>query len=342
MENLVQSLGKLMTPDVLNQLSSMTGTNSTTTAKAMSAIGPTLVGALSRYGSSESGAQSVMNLLNSSGVDDSSLSNVAGLLGDSASLDKITSSGGSLLNTLLGSNTATVTNAISSLTGMSGGSIDQLLKIGAPLLMGVVGKAVKGGNLNAAGLADLLGGQKVFVNQAMPNGLDLNQLLGKAPAVEKTASKSSGSSGKSARKIPWLWIALGALALALIGYLIFTSLNGGGAADAATVSGTVTKLDRSALPEDAVLTVRIQDTSRADAPATTVGEQIIELDGGQLPVAYSVAYDSDEILDQNTYTMSARIENAAGELLYINDTSIPVITSDNPTVDVEIPVVAAN
>jgi uncharacterized lipoprotein YbaY len=37
--------------------------------------------------------------------------------------------------------------------------------------------------------------------------------------------------------------------------------------------------------------------------------------------------------------MSARITNGAGDLLWINDTAIPVITHGNPTEGVVIPVV---
>jgi uncharacterized lipoprotein YbaY len=36
----------------------------------------------------------------------------------------------------------------------------------------------------------------------------------------------------------------------------------------------------------------------------------------------------------------ARIEDAAGTLLFINDTAIPVITNDAPSEDVPVPVVA--
>ena len=46
-------------------------------------------------------------------------------------------------------------------------------------------------------------------------------------------------------------------------------------------------------------------------------------------------------LDQESYTLQARIEDDGEKLLYINDTVIPVITADAPTEDVEIPVIHA-
>ena len=108
--------------------------------------------------------------------------------------------------------------------------------------------------------------------------------------------------------------------------------------EAATVSGMVTSVDNAVIPEGATASIQIQDTSLADAAATVVGEQIIE-SPGQFPVAYQVAYDPDEIVDNHTYTMRARITAADGSLLFINDTAVPVITNGNPTEDVEIQVI---
>ena len=112
-----------------------------------------------------------------------------------------------------------------------------------------------------------------------------------------------------------------------------------GVASGAVVTGTVTYRQRIALPEDAIVTVQIQDTSRADAPAEVIGVQIIETNGRQVPIPYSVSYDPDVIVENHSYTMSARLTDGQGTLLFINDTSIPVITNSNPTTDVEIVVV---
>lgn len=113
----------------------------------------------------------------------------------------------------------------------------------------------------------------------------------------------------------------------------------GGAGDGETcVTGAITYKQRIALPEDAVVNVQIQDTSIADAPAEVIGEQTIE-STGQVPIPYEICYDPDQIQDNHTYTMRARITDSQGNLLWINDTAIPVITNGNPTENVEIPVV---
>lgn len=105
------------------------------------------------------------------------------------------------------------------------------------------------------------------------------------------------------------------------------------------VTGTITYVQRIALPDDAVVTIKIQDGSLADAPAKVIGEQVIHTNGNQVPIPYEVEYDPQEIDERLTYSMSARTEDGSGKLLFISDTVTPVITNGNPTEDVEIIVV---
>jgi putative lipoprotein len=108
-----------------------------------------------------------------------------------------------------------------------------------------------------------------------------------------------------------------------------------------SVTGTVTYLQRIALPPDAVITVRIEDVSKADAPAKVIGEQVIQTDGAQVPIPFAVTYDPGESEENHSYSLRVRIEDGNGKLLFINDTSIPVITHGNPTQDIEVIVVPA-
>ena len=122
----------------------------------------------------------------------------------------------------------------------------------------------------------------------------------------------------------------------LIALLITMSFLGACSSKSSTVSGTVTYLQRIALPNDAVITIQLQDTSLADAPATVLGEQVIKTEGKQVPFEFEVAYNPDDIQENHTYSLSVRITDGAGNLLFINDTVVPVITNGNPTQDIEI------
>ena len=121
--------------------------------------------------------------------------------------------------------------------------------------------------------------------------------------------------------------------------IIVASCGGSDDGGESCVTGTITYPQRIALPEDAVVQVQIQDTSLADAPAETIGTTVIHTNGRQVPIPYVVRYNPAVIVENHTYTMSARITDGEGNLIWINDTAIPVITRDNPTEDVEIIVV---
>ena len=96
-----------------------------------------------------------------------------------------------------------------------------------------------------------------------------------------------------------------------------------------SVTGTVTYRERIALTPDARLIVQVRDTSYADADAELVAEQVIS-DPGQVPISFEVDYDPGDIDSGNTYSVSARIEEADGRLAFINDTAYDVITRGNP------------
>jgi len=96
-----------------------------------------------------------------------------------------------------------------------------------------------------------------------------------------------------------------------------------------SVKGQATYLERIALPEDAVVTVQIQDVSKADAPAIVIAEQQIKPETKGPPYAFEVKYDASKINPKGTYAVSVKIEQG-GKLRYINSTLIPVITNGAP------------
>ncbi|GAB2657592.1 YbaY family lipoprotein [Vibrio panuliri] len=97
-----------------------------------------------------------------------------------------------------------------------------------------------------------------------------------------------------------------------------------------SVTGTVAYRERILLPDNAVVTVRLQDISLADAPAKLVAEQVMETEGKQVPFAFTLDYDADTILPGHTYAVSARIE-VNGKLHFTTDTVYPVINDEAKT-----------
>ncbi|HIK18559.1 MAG TPA: YbaY family lipoprotein [Leptolyngbyaceae cyanobacterium M33_DOE_097] len=98
----------------------------------------------------------------------------------------------------------------------------------------------------------------------------------------------------------------------------------------ATVTGTVSYLQRIAMPPDATLEVRLLDVSRQDAPAEVLASETISFGGRQVPIPFALTYNPDKIQENHTYTVDARIL-VDGKLRFISDTVNQVITRDNPT-----------
>ena len=112
------------------------------------------------------------------------------------------------------------------------------------------------------------------------------------------------------------------------------------AAENAIVTGSVAYRERIALSPDAVIEIKLIDVSRADAPAITLGEQIIE-GPVQVPVKFEIEYNPADIDDRFSYAISARITDQ-GRLMFINTSRYAVLTRDNPAhVDMVLQMVAS-
>lgn len=99
--------------------------------------------------------------------------------------------------------------------------------------------------------------------------------------------------------------------------------------DVLTVSGRAGYRERIALLPGSVLTVTLQDVSRADAPSTILARQVIELDDRNVPVDFELRVDRGELHDRGRYVVRAVIENAAGKLVFTTDTAHPVDVGRN-------------
>lgn len=103
-----------------------------------------------------------------------------------------------------------------------------------------------------------------------------------------------------------------------------------------TVSGSVSYLQRIALPPNAVVVVKLQDVSRMDVAADTIAEQTINTNGRQVPIPFTLTYDPAKINPKGRYAVTASIL-IDGQLRWRNTTQYPVLTQGAPSqVDVRV------
>jgi putative lipoprotein len=70
--------------------------------------------------------------------------------------------------------------------------------------------------------------------------------------------------------------------------------------------------------------------SGADEEAPLLAKRILRPEGKQVPISFALDYDPAEIDPRRTYAISARIADR-GQLAFVTDTKVPVITNGAPT-----------
>lgn len=99
------------------------------------------------------------------------------------------------------------------------------------------------------------------------------------------------------------------------------------------VTGSVTYRERMALPPTAQVEIQLADVSLMDAPSRTIARQSFTADGRQVPFAFSLTVDQRKLDPRGRYSVSARITDASGKLMFITDTHNGVTFDGRPRID---------
>lgn len=157
MSGILDLLNSPMGKQIINGVSSQTGQSEGKTGDLLSMAMPVLMGAMQRNASTPEGASGLLGALtgkHTGGI----LENLGGLF-DGGVDQSVTNDGAGILGHILGNKQPAVENALSQKSGIDAGSVAQILKVAAPILLGVLGKQAKQNNVSDAnGLSGLLGG----------------------------------------------------------------------------------------------------------------------------------------------------------------------------------------
>lgn len=172
MDALTQQLIQQLAGEGITQISRKIGADEQTTKAALSTALPLLVSALAKNTSKTEGAQSLNQALTKD-HDGSILNDVPGFLENPE-----VGNGAGILGHVLGSQQPAVTKGLTKGTGLNSEQVDQLLQIGAPLLMGLLGQKQQQKSFDPNGLSTYLGGQQQKAQESDPDLMGaLNTLL---------------------------------------------------------------------------------------------------------------------------------------------------------------------
>ncbi len=163
MAGLLDLLNSPMGKQLISGVAGQTKQSEDQTASVLSMAMPLLLGAMKKNVSSPEGAQGLMNALSSGQHNGSILDNLGGLFNGGVD-DNVMSDGAGILGHVFGNKQPQVENALSQKSGLDAGTVAQILKIAAPIVMGYLGKQTAQSNVSDgtgmnALLGSMLGGQ---------------------------------------------------------------------------------------------------------------------------------------------------------------------------------------
>ncbi len=222
-DNLLNTTQNFLTPDCVRKFSSILGQPADKIQIGLRSVIPTFLSALVRKGSSSEGAASLIAIAENDGVEnaDPSVS-----LSDPHYLRK----GEDAINQIFGNRLISVTDSLSTTTGMNSSVVTKIMSMIAPIVMGSIKRKINHDKLKTDGIMSFLDQQKkvlIGFQTGGQNDIGRKELAGTRAALGPVAHKLRGAIDKSEGHYnsrervvadynrpasrPWFWIATSTL-----------------------------------------------------------------------------------------------------------------------------------
>lgn len=211
--NLVSSVIKLVTPELVSRIAALVGVDRATIEKAITAGVPGLLAAFMSLVNRPGGAVRLADAVQQQPDVMPNIANAA----PAAQRDMV-EGGLNSLSSLLGDGTSSaLIGALSRYTGLGETATKGLVGLLGPMVMSVLGQQQRASGLNAAGLAQMLQAQKSNIASALPP--DFAEELSDAGIGGQMTSRPRRDAAYGSQ---WGWLApvLGTLALIALGWYL--------------------------------------------------------------------------------------------------------------------------
>lgn len=156
MEGILDILNGPLGKTIINGVAGSTGQDSSKTGSVLTMALPVLMKAMQRNAATEDGANGLMGALQKH--DGGILDNLGDLFNGGVD-SNVVQDGGKILGHVLGNKQSGIQQVIGQKAGVDAGSVGNILKVAAPILMGVLGKQTKQSGISSgSGIGNLLGG----------------------------------------------------------------------------------------------------------------------------------------------------------------------------------------
>ena len=165
---LLEMIEQQLDANTVRQMGERVGVDPDKTGQAINAALPMLLAAMARNTSDPNGAAGLAEAIDQD-HDGSLLDNVPGYLNAPSGR---AADGDGILRHVLGGRRSQVEEGLGNATGLNASQIARLLPLLAPVVMAALGRLKKKQNLDAGGLAGVLGGEQREMQQRTPGILD--------------------------------------------------------------------------------------------------------------------------------------------------------------------------
>jgi len=213
--------------DSLNQIASVVGETPATTQSTLSSLIPTILGTLASKASSTNGANNILDLIRTNNLTSVNVEDIYRPGGAT----NLANTGRSLVDSLFGAKFNSITDWIVSNVGVNRASVNSLASLVVPAILGLIGRRLGGGGLNASSLSNLLGSPTTYL-QSVPAGLASALGLSGATAGARRVADDTERHVKAAPAYAaqksgsvWKWLLPLLLVAGVIGLLAYLFSN---------------------------------------------------------------------------------------------------------------------
>ena len=219
MASMMAELQKLVTPELLSEVTRQTHESDVAMSKACDAAIPAFAATIANRSDDRGFINQLVNLATGA-VDRDPIGTAKRLASSPADTDMHTAAAG-WLSTLLGPSLSPMTNSLARYAGIRESSVASLLMTCAPLVLGYFGRLIRSHNLSATDVAERLRAERPHFESAMPAGFEMPGMVRKPYETTRAAMDETVSWRERAKRESWSFPVAALLAALGIGGLLW-------------------------------------------------------------------------------------------------------------------------
>lgn len=170
--NILSALRDKIGPEQIKLLSGFLGENEESLAKSTDLSITSMLQGLLRHIEQGPGITDIMNVIRDGGHSGDILDDLKGLFTNQDKTQLLVTIGNNINNHFFGSTSSAVSDKVAEFGGIKKTSAASLFSLCSPLVLGLIGKQVKSGNMNQTDLSNLLQDQKEIVQSQLPPAIN--------------------------------------------------------------------------------------------------------------------------------------------------------------------------